>query len=110
MFVDVGFEGRTLQDVAIVPRRAVRQDQTVWVANGERLEVRPVEIHHMDIDSAYISDGLQPGDEVIVTSLDVVADGMHVRVRPMGETDQTAEAPPTIAPAAFTSGDGRQPQ
>jgi len=96
MFVDVAIEGRMLRDVVAVPRHALRGRETVWVAtelseaaadpnaSDERLHgrlvMRRVTVARSDRDFAYISDGLEDGDAVITSLLDVVTDGMKIRV------------------------------
>lgn len=78
-FVEVVIEGRTLDGVVPVPRHAVHQGDTVWVVDDGRLEIRPVEIARADRHSALVTAGLEAGDQVVVSALDAVTDGMAVR-------------------------------
>jgi hypothetical protein len=42
--------------------------------------MRPVRVAHVEGDQALISEGLEQGDLVVTSQLDVVTDGMRVRV------------------------------
>lgn len=101
-FVDVAIEGHTLQGVVELPRHALREDGVVWAAvdedaegdgGGTVLRLRQVQVVRADRKSAYVR-GLQPGDRVIVSSLDAPVDGMTVRLaeeetRPAEEETQS---------------------
>jgi RND family efflux transporter MFP subunit len=89
-FVDVRISGRTLADTIAVPRHAVHEGGSVWVAEDTTLRVRKVEIARADREIAYVTRGLQDGDLVILTPLDAVTDGMKIRTSDTdtGEEDQ----------------------
>ena len=91
-FVDVAISGHTLLDVVELPRYALREGGVVWAAQawnaegsgddaeaGPVLRLREVEVVRADRTSAFVR-GLQPGDRVIVSSLDAPVDGMAVRL------------------------------
>lgn len=90
-FVEVNIEGRMLDDVYAVPRHALREGGTLWIVEGGKLQVREIEIARRDQQTMYISRGLQPGDVVITSPMDVVANGMAVRT-PEFKPDQTRTA------------------
>ena len=97
MFVEVGIKGRMIDKVIRVPRYAIRDGNKVWIekeavakkASESKKESKPpkagtlkiveVEIIRMDRENAYITGGLEDGDVVIVSPLDIVTDGMHIR-------------------------------
>ncbi len=79
MFAEVVIYGRTLQKVIAIPRHALRGGNTVWVVNDGRLYIRKVEIARSDHQSAYVVSGLDVNSPVVVSSLDVVTNGMRVR-------------------------------
>jgi RND family efflux transporter MFP subunit len=78
-FVDVRIFGRTVEEVVALPRHAIRDGGVVWVVEDGTLGIRPVEIARSDRQWAYISGGVVQGDQVVVSSLDAVTDGMAVR-------------------------------
>lgn len=85
-FVEVTLRGRQLTDVVVLPASALRDDQTVWVAEGGLLGVRPVEVLRRTRDEVVIGSGLDAGDQVVLTYLPGAAPGMKLR--------------PTVRPAA----------
>ncbi len=78
-FVEVAVEGRTVERVVTVPRHAVHPGDTLWVVADDRLTIRTVTIAKADQEIALVTAGLEPGDRVVVSSLDAVTDGMVVR-------------------------------
>ena len=62
-----------------LPHRALRDDSNLWVIEDGRLRVRAVTVVYRDTDYLYITDGINAGDQIILSSLDVVTDGMLVR-------------------------------
>ncbi len=53
---------------------------TVWVLEGDRLRMRPVDVTTIENGMAIITGGLADGDAVITTGLLVVSDSMQVRL------------------------------
>jgi len=82
MFAEIAITGRTVPQVARVPRHAVHAGRDVWVAQDGRLLIRPVEVLRFDDQVAYIAKGLSDGEVVITSPLDVVTNGMAVRTEP----------------------------
>jgi len=79
-FVDVSIFGRALEDVVAIPRHAVREGGGVWVVEDGLLRVRDVEVLRSDRQQTLVSSGLAQGDQVIVSALDAVTNGMKVRI------------------------------
>jgi len=69
MFCSVAIPGKTMRSVIPLPRWAVSFNDTVYVASGSRLKTVPVVVLRIEGDTAYISEGLNPGDLAIVTRL-----------------------------------------
>ncbi len=78
-FVDVRISGRTLEEIAAVPRYAVHDGDRVWVFADGALEIRDVEVIRADRQQTLLSSGLDEGDLVILSSLDAVTVGMTIR-------------------------------
>tara|TARA_R110002049_G_scaffold72490_7_gene187540 strand:+ start:113937 stop:115229 length:1293 start_codon:yes stop_codon:yes gene_type:complete len=77
--LQVEIEGRPIENVVRLPREYVRDQDTVWVMNEEKLEIRACQVVFRDADHAYIADGLQDGDEVVTTTLATVAEGVGLK-------------------------------
>lgn len=81
LFVRVDMKGRFLSDAAVIPRAALREGGIVWLAGDDgRLRFRKVDVAIMQGDKAVVQTGLKTGQQVIVTPLKAVTDGMAVRV------------------------------
>ncbi len=83
-FVEVSIKGSTLSRAAAVPRAAIRDGDSIWLVNNNRLHIRPLEIVRADKDFAYVSSWFNDEVTVVVSSLDTVVEGMDVRTRPGG--------------------------
>jgi RND family efflux transporter MFP subunit len=81
MFIEAEIQSRLLPSVYILPRTSVHDKNTVWSLNGaSQLQVQSVNIIHRGEDYVYIDQGLSPGQTIITSSLDIVVDGMQLRV------------------------------
>ncbi len=80
MFVTVEIIGEKLDNVLRVPRYSVHNGNEVWLFNDSRLHVREVEIIRQDDEFSVIKSGISDKDVIITSPLDVVTDGMKVRV------------------------------
>ena len=84
MFVEVTIHGHPLNKVVVLPRKALRPESKVWLMDAEqKLRLRRVTVARFTDDEALISEGLAPGDKVVLTTLNGAADGMALR--PMNE-------------------------
>lgn len=80
LFVQVDIAGRILENASLLPRSALRADQRVWVVDpGDRLSIRPVRVAHLSTDGVLIDEGLAAGEQVVISQLRAVTDGMRVR-------------------------------
>lgn len=78
MFVNATIEGKSFNDIYVIPREKVR-DGEVWVLNNEGiLSKRNVSVLRYEKDKALISDGFEKGDKVLLTRLDVLVEGMKL--------------------------------
>jgi RND family efflux transporter MFP subunit len=79
-FVETNIQARPLSDVVRLSRDHVRKNETVWVMEDEKLRIRDVDITFRDEQYAYITDGLEEGEQVVTTNLTTVVDGASLRV------------------------------
>ena len=73
-------EGTPLENVVPLPRHALHEGDQFWIAENGRLRVQKVEIARQERDTVYVSSGLEKGQQIIVSNMDVMTDGMEVRV------------------------------
>ncbi len=82
MFVTVHLKGQHLDDVVPLPRKALRSNDSVWIASEQStLEIRPVEVVHREEQTVYVRGEIEEGDRIILTPLPGAAAGMKLRQR-----------------------------
>ena len=86
LFVTVEIKGRHMADMAVIPRSALHQGDTVWVLDSDdRLHFQKVSVARIYGEEVQIENGLKNGELVVITPLQTVTDGMMVRSVPQGE-------------------------
>jgi len=90
LFVEANLRGDMLAQVFAIPRSALRDNHTVWLADdGGHLAIRPVEVARRERDQVLVAGGLTAGDRVVLTALSGAANGMALRL-------VEVESPPAI--------------
>lgn len=79
-FVEANIQAQELQDVIRLNRDYIRQDDTIWVNENDTLRIRDADIMFRDANYAYITEGLDDGEQVVTTNLTTVVDGSPLRV------------------------------
>ena len=107
-FVRASIEGRTQENVIVLPRQALRGKDRVWIADPvwiesetstlqewlgyrdqqTRLIFRSVDVSFADAKQVTVAAGIQQGEQVVVSLLAAVVDGMGVKVREAESTDE----------------------
>ena len=77
--VIVDIQGRLFRQVVKLPRKLLRDKDTVWINAGGQLEIRPVSVVWKQDAAVYISQGLTPEDDVIETDLPAPVAGMALQ-------------------------------
>ncbi|MGD9330712.1 MAG: efflux RND transporter periplasmic adaptor subunit, partial [Desulfobacterales bacterium] len=85
MFCLVEIPGKTMSQVVALPRWAVSFEDTVYVVRNNRLKTVDVQVMRIQGEKAFISGGLQPGEQVIVTRLVNPLENTLVKIGP-GDT------------------------
>ena len=89
LFVDAEIHGRLVEDLVVLPRSALRENNQVLVADSDnRLLFRPVTVLRIVGEQAYISAGLAEGERVVISPINNALEGMTVRT----DTDTSASA------------------
>jgi len=78
-FLEVEIEGRRIDNIVTVPRGAIDQNDRVYLSADGRLLMRRVSVLRISDAAAYIDQGLEAGDLVIVSPLSAPVEGMAVR-------------------------------
>ncbi|MBW8243589.1 efflux RND transporter periplasmic adaptor subunit [Muricauda oceani] len=87
-FVEVNIQADSIPNVVRLDRDLVRSNQTAWVMKDNLLEIRELDIILTDNQYAYIRSGLQDGDKVVTTNLSTVSNGVELRTRSEGTSEE----------------------
>jgi RND family efflux transporter MFP subunit len=80
VFVTVNIKGSFLEKAVIIPRSALHPGDKVWVVDEKgSLEFRDVDIARFSTRGVVIKGGLSDGEQIVVSPLKAVSDGMQVR-------------------------------
>lgn len=64
-----------------IPRRALFNDNFVYVVKGSRIERRQLKLGYVALNEAEVIEGVKPGERLVVEEIDQFRDGQRVRVR-----------------------------
>lgn len=93
-YVHVEIQAGALRGAIEVPRIALRDGETVWVIEDDRLAIRRVHVAWRREDTVLVSEGIRDGDRVITSPLAAPVEGMPVRViDPAASSAPVAAAP-----------------
>ncbi len=85
LFVELEMTGSQLEQVVAIPRNALREGDVVWLMNDKNLlEIRPVHVLRRQQQTLLIDQGLQGGEQLILTSISGAAPGMKLRRQSRG--------------------------
>jgi len=81
-FVSAEIEGKTLEDVFVIPEQAVRFGNQIKIIDDEdRIRLREVKVIFNDLPNLVVSGGLEEGERVCLTALPFAIDGSLVEPR-----------------------------
>jgi RND family efflux transporter MFP subunit len=79
-FVAALIQGSSASDIIRVPRSAVRGSrQLLILGEGNRIEIRDVDIARSDFSYSYLRSGAVAGERIVVSALETPIEGMSVR-------------------------------
>jgi RND family efflux transporter MFP subunit len=76
LFVETALPGKPLHDAIALPRSALHGGDSVFVLADGFLRRRSVHVARLDEEQVIVSDGLDDGDAVALTRLELMFDGM----------------------------------
>ncbi len=80
-YVRIKIMGKEIPDVFRIPRSALRDNETVWIAQKDGiLSIRQVNPVWGDNDTVLLNQGVNNGEQMIVSDLGTPVNGMPVRV------------------------------
>jgi RND family efflux transporter MFP subunit len=91
LYLDAEIEGKTAEGAIILPRSALREDGTVLVVTPDgQLTIREIEILRTTPENVVVTGGLEDGEQICISQLAAVVDGMSVRVQSPDQPLETA--------------------
>lgn len=80
-FLRAKIDGIQYQNVYIVPRSAVRQNEEILIALDKQVKIQPIELIHTDGDQMIIKTELPPKSRMILTPMPLAKAGLTIRVK-----------------------------
>ncbi len=97
LFVEAEISGPEARNIIVLPRSALRGGDRVLIVDAdERLRFRAIEVLRVSRDQVLVQGGLEDGDRVCVSPLEIAMEGMLVRVQEnlsSAATARTSEGP-----------------
>ena len=92
-YVQVRIHGKKLDQVVVLPRRAVHAGDEVWVmTEDDTLGLKKANVIVRGPNEVYVKGGVETGDRIVVSRLITPVEGMPLRL-PNAEEERTAAAP-----------------
>jgi len=91
MFVSVEIVGRKMEDLFCLPRKAVREDGSLYVVEDGEMHLRSVRIVRRMGNHVYVKEGLSDGDRVVTLFPGTASEGMKVRLSNGEKGQKTAK-------------------
>jgi len=79
-FVNVSIEGKSFENVYVIPRDFIRDESMVYVENKGKLFMRTVDAAHFNKNTAILTAGFNPNDQLITSALLNAVEGMNLEV------------------------------
>ena len=79
-YVRVSIHGPVLENVFVLPRLVLREGQHVWMkSKSGTLDIQKVDVLWKTEENIVVGNGLQQGDELIISALPIAIPGMKVK-------------------------------
>jgi len=78
LFVEAALPGRPVSAAVRLPSSVLHTDDTVFVVTDNTLHRKRVNVIHREGDTVVINSGLETGDQVVATRLELMFEGMKV--------------------------------
>ncbi len=80
MFVEAEIQGKWVKNIVALPRNVLRGDQVMIIDEDSRLQFRKIEILRLEENEVLVLSGLEEGELVCLSTLEIPVNGMEVRV------------------------------
>ena len=81
LFVQAEIEGKAMQGVFVLPQLAMNAAQEVLLVDAkQKLHIRRLDVLRNEPDRILVKEGLNAGDRIVTSGIEVPVEGMTVRV------------------------------
>ena len=89
-FVNAEIQGLPAENVVVLPRYVLRADHTILIVNQDNeLEILPVNVLRAEPKKVYLSQGIEGGTKVVITTLDAPVPGTKLAIRGLEDSTET---------------------
>ena len=96
-YVSAEIQGRVINDVFVIPRKALHDGRFVWLVTDNKLYKQAVTVRWADDQVALISDGLTNNQQINITPVGPVISGTAVTVQSSATKPQHPPVPTTAS-------------
>jgi RND family efflux transporter MFP subunit len=90
LFVQAEIEGKAMEGVFVLPQLALNASQEVLLVDAEqRLHLRRLNVLRNEPNRILVNEGLNAGDRIVTSGVDVPVEGMRVRIDENANSQQT---------------------
>ena len=79
-FVSARIQGRTIENVFVIPNKSIREGSYVYVVRDGKLAKQTINIQWQDDQNALIASGITNGEQVVTTSLNSTLAGASAKL------------------------------
>ena len=90
-YVNAEVGGIELANAARVPRHLLRDGRIPVMDSDSKLRFKPVEVVRREGPMVLISDGLENGDDIVISALEYPVEGMTVKLPDDGTLDESLQ-------------------
>lgn len=90
-FLQAEITGEPQEGVVRLNRDYLREDETVWIMENEKLDIRKVNVEFIDEKYAYINNGILEDDKIVTTNLATISEGASLRTESSDTNNGNAE-------------------
>lgn len=109
-YVSMVFMGSMIENVVVIPRKTVKEGNSVWLLESEKLKIRTINPIWEDEENFYLAQDIKSGELLITSELTAAVDGMTVRTQIATLAKNEEANPSKKQPGDRIGGKGKQPK
>lgn len=90
-YVTVTIYGKTIPEIITLPRIALRDNNTLWILDKGRLNIKNVGISWKQDEQIFIDEGIHVGDTIILSNISMPVNGMRLSISDSSAREKSAE-------------------